>query len=74
MMSASNWMRNRGKLVRKLTRTNKIDNDIMVKEHLFGTITYILTPLQSNLVNPDPLLSIFIIIIVTSHTARLGCL
>ena len=51
-----------------------IDNDIMVKEHLFGTITYILTPLQSNLVDPEPLLFIFIIIIVTSHTPRLGCL
>ena len=48
-----------------------MDTDIMVKEYLFGTITYILTPLQSNLVDPDPLLSIFIIIIVTSHTARL---
>ena len=46
----------------------------MVKEHLFATITYILTPLQLNLVEPDPLFSIFIIIIVTSHTARLGCL
>ena len=47
----------------------------MVKEYLFESITYILTPLQSNLVDPDPLMSIFIIIvIVTSHTARLGCL